>query len=162
MTGIDSSAVQVCPFFAARDLAVNAEIVFMPYNYVTQELATMSQMLDGAVLIMDEAHNVESACQDTASFDLTSGAPRLPVLCAAASQHCYALRLRACCSGRHNCVTRAHTSDPVKLRRAQQSTVPRFARAARRTPRARARHGHSCMQATPRCASARRSSCSTP
>lgn len=66
--------MQVCPFFATRGLATNAEIIFMPYNYVTQELANMTEMLSGAVLILDEAHNVENACQDTASFDLTSGA----------------------------------------------------------------------------------------
>lgn len=55
-------------------LAEEADIVFMPYNYVTEDVSTMQKLLAGAVLILDEAHNVEAVCQDTASFDLSSGA----------------------------------------------------------------------------------------
>jgi Rad3-related DNA helicase len=66
--------LQVCPFYATRELATQAHIVFMPYNYVTDENANLEKLLAGRVLILDEAHNVESVCQDTASFDLSSGA----------------------------------------------------------------------------------------
>lgn len=70
--------VQVCPFFATKVIAEEADIVFMPYNYVTDDVSSMHKLLAGAVLILDEAHNVEAVCQDTASFDLSSGA-RFPI-----------------------------------------------------------------------------------
>jgi Rad3-related DNA helicase len=70
--------LQVCPFYATKDLAPRADIVFMPYNYVTQELSTTPDLVKDTIIIFDEAHNIENACQDTASFDLTSGeAPML-------------------------------------------------------------------------------------
>ena len=71
---IRAARIQVCPFFATKSLAEDADIVFMPYNYVTEDVASMHKLLAGSVLILDEAHNVESVCQDTASFDLSSGA----------------------------------------------------------------------------------------
>jgi Rad3-related DNA helicase len=49
----------------------------MPYNYVMEDAQNMAGLLANSVLILDEAHNVEDACQDTASFDLSSGAPSL-------------------------------------------------------------------------------------
>jgi len=70
--------LQVCPFFATKVIAEEADIVFMPYNYVTEDVSSMQKLLAGAVLILDEAHNVESVCQDTASFDLSSGALPYP------------------------------------------------------------------------------------
>lgn len=70
--------MQVCPFFATKVIAEEADIVFMPYNYVTEDVSSMQKLLAGAVLILDEAHNVESVCQDTASFDLSSGALPYP------------------------------------------------------------------------------------
>lgn len=66
--------LQVCPFYATKALAEDADIVFMPYNYVMEDAQNMAGLLANSVLILDEAHNVENACQDTASFDLTSGA----------------------------------------------------------------------------------------
>eukprot|EP00892_Ulva_mutabilis_P011430 jgi/Ulvmu1/865/UM100_0016.1 len=66
-------ARKVCPFYATKALAEDADIVFMPYNYVTDDILAMHKLLEGAVLILDEAHNMESVCQDTASFDLSSG-----------------------------------------------------------------------------------------
>ena len=68
--------LQVCPYFATKELATNAELIFMPYNYITDATLRRSLdkvALDGAILIFDEAHNVEASCTDTASFDLTAG-----------------------------------------------------------------------------------------
>lgn len=74
--------LQVCPFYATKELAPRADVVFMPYNYVTQELSSTPDLVKDTIVIFDEAHNIESACQDTASFDLTSGARRVRLRCA--------------------------------------------------------------------------------
>jgi hypothetical protein len=66
-------AKHVCPYFSTKELAQDADIIFMPYNYVTQELSSTPDLVKNTILILDEAHNVEAVCQDTASFDLTSG-----------------------------------------------------------------------------------------
>ncbi|KAK9916347.1 hypothetical protein WJX75_001590 [Coccomyxa subellipsoidea] len=63
-----------CPFYLSRDMAATAQIVFMPYNYlVDAKIRSGIKMLrwDNAVLVFDEAHNVEGVCSDAASFDLT-------------------------------------------------------------------------------------------
>ncbi|EIE26626.1 DNA repair helicase [Coccomyxa subellipsoidea C-169] len=63
-----------CPFYLSRDMASTAQIVFMPYNYlVDAKIRGGIKMLswDNAVLVFDEAHNVEGVCSDAASFDLT-------------------------------------------------------------------------------------------
>ena len=57
-----------------HDLA-SAEIVFLPYNYLldpdtrTNTLAEINW--SNAVVIFDEAHNLESFASESASFDLT-------------------------------------------------------------------------------------------
>ena len=51
-----------CPFYLSRDMASTAQIVFMPYNYlVDAKIRGGIKMLhwDNAVLVFDEAHNVE-------------------------------------------------------------------------------------------------------
>ena len=51
-----------CPFYLAREMTRNAELVFMPYNYLIdgRTRAGLSMLsLENAVLIFDEAHNVE-------------------------------------------------------------------------------------------------------
>lgn len=51
-----------------------AELILMPYNYLidpeTRESVRISW--ENAVVIIDEAHNIESAAAEAASFDLTS------------------------------------------------------------------------------------------
>ena len=68
MSGCGSSAAvteQVhgpCPFYLARELAANAELVFMPYNYLvdTKTRTSIKQLSwEGSILIFDEAHNLE-------------------------------------------------------------------------------------------------------
>lgn len=51
-----------CPFYLARGFAENADLVFMPYNYLLdgRSRAGLKMLsLEGAILIFDEAHNVE-------------------------------------------------------------------------------------------------------
>ncbi|KAJ2786463.1 hypothetical protein GGI15_001492 [Coemansia interrupta] len=62
-----------CPYFAARELADNADLVFCPYNYIldpgVREAAGIS--LDGSIVILDEAHNVENAAREAGSVEIT-------------------------------------------------------------------------------------------
>lgn len=51
-----------CPFYLSRDMASTAEIVFMPYNYLVDgKIRGGLKMINwqNAVLIFDEAHNLE-------------------------------------------------------------------------------------------------------
>ncbi|XP_059913419.1 regulator of telomere elongation helicase 1 [Gadus macrocephalus] len=64
---------RVCPYYLSRTLKTQAEIIFMPYNYLLDPKSRRAQNLDlkGAVIIFDEAHNVEKICEESTSFDLT-------------------------------------------------------------------------------------------
>ena len=62
-----------CPFYQSREMAKNADIVFVPYNYVVdfkESLEDEQSVLDlaGSVLIIDEAHNIERVCEDAATL----------------------------------------------------------------------------------------------
>lgn len=67
---------KVCPFYYTRDLVENAELVLVPYNYLFDKDARTSTLAevpwDNAVVIFDEAHNLEAFASDSASFDLSS------------------------------------------------------------------------------------------
>ncbi|KAK1868196.1 hypothetical protein I4F81_010690 [Pyropia yezoensis] len=73
--------VRGCPYFAARTLMTTADLVLCPYSYLADPLvrAAMAIDLDGAVVIIDEAHNIEDVCREGASLDTSA-----PVLAAAA------------------------------------------------------------------------------
>ncbi|XP_048406459.2 regulator of telomere elongation helicase 1 isoform X2 [Stegostoma tigrinum] len=64
---------RVCPYYLSRALKQNAEIIFMPYNYLLDPKSRRTHNLDlrGTIVIFDEAHNVEKMCEESASFDLT-------------------------------------------------------------------------------------------
>lgn len=63
-----------CPYFLAKKLSEQADIVFLPYNYILDArlMKSFSFKLRNSVVIFDEAHNVEKVCQDAASYQLTS------------------------------------------------------------------------------------------
>uniref|UniRef100_A0A8D2KR29 Regulator of telomere elongation helicase 1 n=1 Tax=Varanus komodoensis TaxID=61221 RepID=A0A8D2KR29_VARKO len=63
----------VCPYYLSRNLKQQADIIFMPYNYLLDSKSRRAHNLDlkETVVILDEAHNVERLCEDLASFDLT-------------------------------------------------------------------------------------------
>ncbi|XP_071807478.1 regulator of telomere elongation helicase 1-like [Asterias amurensis] len=65
---------KVCPYYMAKELKTNADIIFMPYNYLLDARARRAHgvELNGNIVIFDEAHNVEKMCEESASFDLTS------------------------------------------------------------------------------------------
>nr|XP_035941089.1 regulator of telomere elongation helicase 1 isoform X6 [Halichoerus grypus] len=63
----------LCPYYLSRNLKQQADIIFMPYNYLLDAKSRRAHGIDlkGTVVIFDEAHNVEKMCEETASFDLT-------------------------------------------------------------------------------------------
>lgn len=65
---------RACPYYLSRDLASKADIIFMPYNYLLDPkiLKSFKINLKDAVVIIDEAHNVERVCEDTASIQFAS------------------------------------------------------------------------------------------
>lgn len=64
---------RVCPYYLSRNLKQQADIIFMPYNYLLDAKSRRAHSIDlkGTVVIFDEAHNVEKMCEESASFDLT-------------------------------------------------------------------------------------------
>ncbi|XP_029986056.1 regulator of telomere elongation helicase 1 isoform X2 [Sphaeramia orbicularis] len=64
---------RVCPYYLSRSMKQQADIIFMPYNYLLDPKSrrTHNIELSGAVVIFDEAHNVEKTCEESTSFDLT-------------------------------------------------------------------------------------------
>ncbi|XP_061113879.1 regulator of telomere elongation helicase 1 isoform X2 [Conger conger] len=62
-----------CPYYLSRALKQQADIIFMPYNYLLDPKSRRAHNIElkGAVIIFDEAHNVEKMCEESTSFDLT-------------------------------------------------------------------------------------------
>lgn len=51
---------QFCPYYATKDRANGADLIFMPYNYLIDEKIRENYEinLENAILIFDEAHNI--------------------------------------------------------------------------------------------------------
>ncbi|KAI3661018.1 hypothetical protein MP638_004053 [Amoeboaphelidium occidentale] len=66
-------AHHACPYYLSRESQNDADIIFMPYNYLVDPNARKAQNIavENSILIFDEAHNLESFCADAASFDLS-------------------------------------------------------------------------------------------
>ena len=68
--------MNVCPFYYTRGLVEHAELILVPYNYLFDKDARETTLQDvpweNAVVIFDEAHNLESFASDSASFDLSN------------------------------------------------------------------------------------------
>ncbi|KAM6242291.1 Fanconi anemia group J protein isoform 2-T4 [Porphyrio hochstetteri] len=65
--------LRACPYFAARELMVGADIVFCPYNYLLdpQIRESMEIKLKDQVVILDEAHNIEDSARESVSYGVT-------------------------------------------------------------------------------------------
>lgn len=63
-----------CPYFMAKELKQQCDIVFMPYNYILDARArkALGIELSNNVIILDEAHNIEKICEDSASIEIKS------------------------------------------------------------------------------------------
>lgn len=65
---------QCCPYYASKKLAeIKATIVFMPYNYLLDPSFSKNNplRLNNSVLIIDEAHNIDSVLKDAVSGSFT-------------------------------------------------------------------------------------------
>ncbi|EER03871.1 regulator of telomere elongation helicase 1 rtel1, putative [Perkinsus marinus ATCC 50983] len=65
-----------CPFYYARKVAregSNLGCMLVPYNYLFDLSALKGalgpQALEGAIVIVDEGHNIEAVCEESASFE---------------------------------------------------------------------------------------------
>lgn len=70
------SQKSLCPYFMARELSeVHAEVVFCPFDYIVNPSIreAVGVNLEGAVVIFDEAHNIEDVCRDAGGIEATGG-----------------------------------------------------------------------------------------
>lgn len=60
----------LCPYYGVRSIQDQADITFCPYNYLLDPniRKALNINLNNAVIIFDEAHNIEDICRDSASF----------------------------------------------------------------------------------------------
>uniref|UniRef100_A0AAV2J230 DNA 5'-3' helicase n=1 Tax=Knipowitschia caucasica TaxID=637954 RepID=A0AAV2J230_KNICA len=64
--------LRACSYYAARELMQSANVVFCPYNYLLDPLIreSMEINLQGQILVLDEAHNIEDCARESASYSL--------------------------------------------------------------------------------------------
>ena len=63
----------VCPYYLSREVqTMGADIVFLPYNYLIDPVSRASQNINvnNAIIVFDEAHNLESICSEATSFEI--------------------------------------------------------------------------------------------
>lgn len=63
----------ICPYYYARTKLASSDIVIAPYNYILDpELRkTLQVELKNAIIIFDEAHNIDTQCEEMMSFEMT-------------------------------------------------------------------------------------------
>nr|VZI23062.1 unnamed protein product [Spirometra erinaceieuropaei] len=63
-----------CPYYLSREAKTDADVLFMPYNYLLDPKirSTYGIELTNAVVIFDEAHNIEQVCEDASSATLVT------------------------------------------------------------------------------------------
>lgn len=68
------SQENACAYYMAKKKLSNADIIFMPYNYLFDpKIRNIDQLkLRNAIIIIDEAHNVESVCENSACTKITT------------------------------------------------------------------------------------------
>ena len=80
-TGAATHGVPACPYYAARDLLLHANVSFLPYQYIFDPVmirkeTKLEAALRGAILIVDEAHNIADVCQEALSIELDAATLR--------------------------------------------------------------------------------------
>jgi len=68
----DYSPHSACPYYLSQVLTKNAELVFAPYNYVLEPAIrnALGIDLEGSIVVLDEAHNVEDTLRESGSCKL--------------------------------------------------------------------------------------------
>ncbi|XP_030528633.2 Fanconi anemia group J protein homolog isoform X2 [Rhodamnia argentea] len=64
--------VRGCSYYAAKSMADDAQLVFCPYSYIINPVVrgAMEVDIEGAIIILDEAHNIEDITRDAGSMDI--------------------------------------------------------------------------------------------
>ena len=62
----------VCPYYLQKTRVQYSDLILMPYNYLIDPKIRENFKIDyeNAIIIMDEAHNVERVAEDVASFEI--------------------------------------------------------------------------------------------
>uniref|UniRef100_F1KSR4 Fanconi anemia group J protein n=1 Tax=Ascaris suum TaxID=6253 RepID=F1KSR4_ASCSU len=74
VSALKTSSPALCPYFSStRVLTQDADIVFCPFSYMLDPIIRDNSdvTLKNAVVILDEAHNVEDVCREAVSFSFT-------------------------------------------------------------------------------------------
>ena len=62
----------ICPYFTQMERMIEADIIFVPYNYIIN--STLRKNIDlklkNSILIFDEAHNIINSAEDQISLKL--------------------------------------------------------------------------------------------
>nr|CAH7731277.1 unnamed protein product [Callosobruchus chinensis] len=68
------NALKFCPYYMTHELDKFADIVFMPYNYLLDHniRKSLGIKIESSIIILDEAHNIEKVCEESASLQLKS------------------------------------------------------------------------------------------
>ncbi|KHN70606.1 Regulator of telomere elongation helicase 1 -like protein [Toxocara canis] len=63
-----------CPFYRTRSLFEEADLLLMPYNYIIDPRLRRIHNIEvkGNIIIFDEAHNLESVCEEAVSVSFSS------------------------------------------------------------------------------------------
>ncbi|KAF6159788.1 hypothetical protein GIB67_030046 [Kingdonia uniflora] len=64
--------VKGCSYFAARSMAEEAQLIFCPYSYIMNPTIRRAMEVDlkEAIVILDEAHNIEDMAREAGSVDV--------------------------------------------------------------------------------------------
>lgn len=70
---------KICPYYLSKKMEQNADVIFMPYNYILDPKVRdhMDIDLENAIIILDEGHNVEKMCEDSACTLIDSSKIRI-------------------------------------------------------------------------------------
>ena len=75
--------INACPYYLSKEMQANADIIFLPYNYLIDATSRRSQSIDvkNSIIIFDEgiiwnnyliAHNLENVCTESTSFEMNT------------------------------------------------------------------------------------------
>ena len=65
--------MKFCPYYYQYAFLPYVDMLFMPYNYLVQPgiRNIFSQILEGSIIIIDEAHNIPNSASEALSYNLT-------------------------------------------------------------------------------------------
>ncbi|XP_026329662.1 regulator of telomere elongation helicase 1 homolog [Hyposmocoma kahamanoa] len=64
--------LKCCPYYLSKELKQDADIIFMPYNYLLDPKSRKANGVElmNNIIILDEGHNVEKMCEESASLQI--------------------------------------------------------------------------------------------